>query len=175
MHYFRQMEEPKMRKFLCRLLPMALLAALALTVPQSAVAGNQVPHYDACQNFDVTISATGGNQAVRTTRLKDGIIYTVIAGRGTTLTVGNYNTGKTVTFDTKGSVTRTAENTEAGTVDVALSGTNLFLLFKSDAGGPSTILYTGLVTFTATSDTYTLTTPIEQVSGTQRDICAELK
>lgn len=162
-----------MRKFFCRLLPMALLAALALTVPQSALAANQVPHYPACENFDVTISATGGNQAVRSTRLKDGIIYTIVAGRGTTLTVGNYDTGETVTFDTKGSITRTAEDPEAGTIDVSLSGTNLFLLFDTDEGGPSTILYTGVVKFTATSD-FTLTEPIEQISGTQRDICAEL-
>ncbi|MGX1162375.1 hypothetical protein FBY31_3566 [Arthrobacter sp. SLBN-100] len=155
------------------LLPTALLAA-AITLPPSASAAEKVPHYPACDNFDVTISSTGGNQAVRTTRVKDGIIYTIVAGRGTTLTVGNYETGETVTFDTKGSVTRTAENTETGTIDFALSGANLFLLFDTDAGGPSTILYTGLVRFTATSDDFTLTEPIEQVSGTQRDICAEL-
>lgn len=163
-----------MIKFLRGLAPVALLSA-ALAVPQAASAAPKVPHYPACSTFDVTISATGGNQDVRVTRVKDGIIYTIVGGSGTTLTVGNYKSGETVTFDTKGSVTRTAENTETGTVDVALSGANLFLLFKTDAGGPSTILYTGLVTFTATSDNFTLTEPIEQVSGTQRDICRELR
>jgi hypothetical protein len=168
------MEEPKMRKFLCRLLPAVLLAALALIAPQSALAASKIPHYDACATFDVTIGATGGNQDVRMTRVKDGIIYTIVAGSGTTLTVGKYKSGKTVTFDTKGSVTRTAEDTAAGTIDFSLSGANLVLLFKSDAGGPSTILYTGLVRFTATSADYTLTEPIQQISGTQRNICAEL-
>lgn len=163
-----------MRKFFCRLLPAVLLAALALTVPQSAIAA-KVAHYDACADFDVTISSTGGNQDVRMTRVKDGIIYTIVGGSGTTLTVGKYKSSNTVTFGTKGSVTRIAENTATGTVDVELSGANLFLLFKSDAGGPSTILYTGLVRFTATSDTFTLTEPIEQISGTQRDICSELR
>lgn len=175
LYCFTNLEIITMRRFLCRLLPIALLAALALTAPQSALAADRIPHYDACASFDVTISGTGGNQAVRMTRVKDGIIYTIVAGRGTTLTVGNFTTGKTVTFDTKGSVTRTAENTETGTIDFALSGANLVLLFKADAGGPSTILYTGLVKFTATSDDFTLVEPIEQVSGTQRDICAELQ
>jgi hypothetical protein len=156
------------------LLPAALLVAGTLVVPQPALAAGKVPHYPACETFDVTISATGGNQDVRTTRVKDGIIYTIVAGRGTTLTVGNYKTRKTVTFDTKGSVTRTAENTETGTIDFSLSGANLFLLFDTDEGGPSTVLYNGVVKFTATSDDYTLNEPIEQVSGTQRDICVEL-
>jgi hypothetical protein len=164
-----------MRKFFCRLLPMVLLTALALTVPQPALAADKIPHYDACATFDVTISATGGNQDVRMTRVKDGIIYTIVAGSGTTLTVGKYKSGKTVTFGTKGSVTRTAEDTAAGTIDFSLSGANLVLLFTADNGGPSTILYTGLVMFTATSADYTLVDPIEQISGTQRDICAELK
>lgn len=163
-----------MRKFLCRLLPMAMMAALALTTPQAAFAEKQAVGFPACPGFNVTVTATGGTQDVRMTRVKDGIIYTIVAGRGTTLTVTNVESGDSVTFGTKGSVTRTAQDTTTGTIEFSLSGANLVLLFdKIDVGGPSTVLYTGLVRFTTDKD-FTLLEPMEQVSGTQRDICAEL-
>lgn len=164
-----------MRKILWRLLLTALLAAMTLTVPQSALAAPPVTAYPACPGFDVSIISSGGNQDVRMTRLKDGIIYTIVAGRGTTISVTNADTGKTVTFNTKGSVTRTATNTTTGDIEWELSGANLVLLFdKVDVGGPSTVLYTGLLRFTTDSN-YTLHEPIQQQSGTQRDICAELR
>lgn len=163
-----------MRKFLCRLLPMTMMAALALAIPQAAFAEKPPVGYPACPGFNVTVTSSGGTQATRMTRIKDGVIYTIVAGRGTTLTVTNVKSGESVTFGTKGSVTRTAEDTENNTIDFSLSGANLVLLFdKIDPGGPSTILYTGLVKFT-TNLSYTLLAPMEQISGTQRDICAEL-
>lgn len=162
-----------MRKFLCRLLPMTMMAALALTTPQAAFAGKPVG-YPACPGFNVTVTSSGGTQATRMTRIKDGIIYTIVAGRGTTITVTNVESEESVTFGTKGSVTRTAQDIETGSIDFSLSGANLVLLFdKVDVGGPSTVLYTGLVKFTTDSN-YTLLEPMDQVSGTQRDICAEL-
>jgi hypothetical protein len=167
-------KELKMRKFLCRLLPMAMMAALALTTPQAAFAEKPAVGYPACPGFNVTIESSGGTQDIRMTRVKDGIIYTIIAGRGTTITVAKVGSGDSVTFGTKGSVTRTAQDATTGAIDFSLSGANLVLLFDEiDVGGPSTVLYTGVVRFT-TDSSFTLLEPMEQVSGTQRDICAEL-
>lgn len=163
-----------MRKILARLLLTALLAAMALIAPQSVQAAPPDPTYPACPGFDVSLSSTGGTQDVRMTRIKDGIIYTIVAGRGTTITVTNATSGKSVTFGTKGSVTRSATDIATGNITWSLSGANLVLLFdKVDLGGPSTILYTGVVKYT-TDSSYTLTQPFDQQSGTQRDICAEL-
>lgn len=163
-----------MRKFLWRLLLPALLAAMTLTVPQSVLAAPPDPGFPACPGFNVTIQSSGGNQGTRMTRLKDGILYTIVAGSGTTISVTNADTSKTVTFNTKGSVTRTATDTKTGDIAWALSGANLVLLFdKVDVGGPSTVLYTGLVRFT-TDKNFTVNEPFQQQSGTQRDICAEL-
>lgn len=164
-----------MRKILWRLLLSAALAAMTLTVPQSVLAAKPVVGYPACDGFNVTLEFTGGNQEVRNTQLRDGVIYTIIAGSGTTITVTRVGKiSKSVTFDTKGSVTRSATDTETGNIDWALSGANLVLLFdKVDVGGPSTILYTGVVKFTTDSH-YTLHEPFRQESGTRRDICAEL-
>ena len=163
-----------MRKYLWRLLLTALLTAMTLAVPQSVLAAPPDRGYPACAGFNITVKSSGGNQGTRMTRLKDGIIYTIVAGSGTTISVTNVDTGKTVTFDTRGSVTRTATDATTGEIQWALSGANLVLLFdKVDVGGPSTVLYTGLVKFT-TDKNYTLTEPFQQQSGTQRDICAEL-
>jgi hypothetical protein len=163
-----------MRKILSRLLPAALLAAVALAIPQSVQATPHVPKYPACDDFDVSLSWTGGTQDVRMTRIKDGILYTIVAGKGTTITVTNAKTGESVTFDTKGSITRSATDLETGEIDWSLSGANLVLLFdKVDVGGPSTILYSGVVKY-STDSNYTLTESFQQQSGTQRNICAEL-
>ncbi|MFE8886884.1 hypothetical protein ACFYLX_13655 [Pseudarthrobacter enclensis] len=162
-----------MNKTSMRLLPAALLAAMTLTVPQTATAAPSGP-YQACEGFDVTIESTGGTQATRMTRIKDGVLYSITAGKGTTITVTNVDSLKSVTFGTKGSVTRYAIDQD-GNIQFSLSGANLLLLFKDvDVGGPSTILYTGLVRFT-TDSSGTLHEPIQQASGTQRDICEELK
>jgi hypothetical protein len=153
---------------------MSMMVALALTTPQAAFAEKPAKGYPACSDFNVTVTSSGGTQDVRMTRIKDGIIYTIIAGRGTTITVKNVEGEESVTFGTKGSVTRTAQDIETGTIDFSLSGANLVLLFdRVDVGGPSTVLYTGLVEFTTDSN-YTLLEPMEQVSGTQRDVCEEL-
>jgi hypothetical protein len=164
-----------MRKILLRLLFTTLLATVTLTVPQSVVAAPPtLDEYAACPGFSVTVESTDGTQETRVSRLRDGVIYTVVAGRGTTITVTKAGTDQSVTFGTKGSVTRTAQDTTTGDIEWALSGANLVLLFdKVDVGGPSTVLYTGLVRFTSDRKG-TLDEAIQQESGTQRDICAEL-
>ncbi|MET3949202.1 hypothetical protein [Arthrobacter sp. UYEF36] len=148
----------------------ALLAALTLAAPQSAFAAEPVLEYPGCDGFAITISGTGGNQAVRLLRDKDGVTYTIIGGHGTVLTVGKAGTDKSVTFPTNGSVTKITSYPD-GTADFQLTGKNLFVLFPTDEPGPSTVLYTGRVTF---SNDATGVSTVTSTSGTQRDICAEL-
>jgi hypothetical protein len=156
-----------------RLMPAAVLAAMMLAAPQSAFA-EPVPHYPGCIGFDITISATGGNQATRVTKLRDGIIYSVVGGHGTTLTIGNYTTGKSVTFPTSGSVTHTATDPTTGLTEFQLTGQNVLIQFPTDPGGPTSILYTGRVTYTVITATYDQVGTLTSTSGRQRDLCAEI-
>ena len=155
-----------------RLAPAAaLFAALTLAAPQSAFAAEEpLPDYPGCEKFDITISGTGGNQAERLFRTKDGVTYIIVGGHGTVLTVTNVETGKSVTFPTNGSVTKTKVYPD-GSADFQLTGKNLFVLFPGDDPGPSTILYTGRVTF---SNDIAGVSTVTSTSGTQRDICAEI-
>ncbi|MGP4031765.1 hypothetical protein [Pseudarthrobacter sp. 1C304] len=154
-----------------RLVPAAaMFAALALAAPASAVAADPPPEYPGCEDFNITFTFTGGNQADRVVREKDGVIYTITAGHGTVLTVTNAETLKSVTFPTQGSVTQVTQYPD-GTADIQLTGKNLFILFPGDDPGPSTKLYTGRVTFSNDANGRSTVT---STSGTQRDICAEL-
>lgn len=153
-----------------RLVPAALFAALMLAAPQSAFAADPPPQFPGCTGFDITISATGGNQAVRVIREKNGVVFTTIGGHGTVLTLTNAKTGKSVTFPTNGSVTHIT-NFPDRTAKFELTGQNVFILFPTDTGGPSSILYTGRVVFT--NDANGIST-IQSTSGRQRDLCAEL-
>lgn len=157
-----------------RLVPAAGLAALMLAAPQSAFAADPVPSFPGCDGFNITISATGGNQALRVTNVRNGVIYSVVGGHGTTLTIGNATTGKSVTFPTNGSVTHTASNVSTGTTEVQLTGQNVLVQFPTDPGGPTTILYTGRITYTVVTATNDQIGFLKTTSGRQRDICAEI-
>ena len=150
----------------------ALFAALTLAAPQSAFAAEEPPPvYPGCDDFGITISGTGGNQAQRLLRTKDGVTYIIVGGHGTVLTVTNAeDPTKSVTFPTNGSVTQTKIYPD-GSADLKLTGKNLFVLFPTDNPGPSTILYTGRVTF---SNDVNAVSTVTSTSGTQRDICKEL-
>ena len=149
----------------------ALFAALTLAAPQSAFAADEPIVYPGCEDFGITFTATGGNQAERLFRTKDGVEFTLIGGHGTVLTVTNAeDPTKSVTFPTNGSVTQITSYPD-GTADFQLTGKNLFILYPGDIPGPSTILYTGRVTFS--NDASGVST-VTSTSGTQRDICTEL-
>lgn len=160
-----------MKRIFGRLLPAVLIAGVTLTAPQPAAADVQYP---GCKDFNITFSASGGNQATRVVTLRDGVVYSVTGGHGTTLTFTNASSGKSVTFPTNGSVTRAAVSTTKGTTTYQLSGFNVLILFPTDPGGPSTILYTGRVTFTVETVSGDLVEPVTSSAGRQRDICAEL-
>jgi hypothetical protein len=163
-----------MRKILRALVSAALLAGLTLLAPPAANAEEIFGPYPACPNFEVSLSISGGNQALRLTRVKDGVIYTVTAGSGTTITFNAVdkkgNILKSVTFDTKGSVTKTTTSGDLTTYQVTGFGT--LLLFPTDPGGPSTTVYNGKSTFTLAADGTLVSTVVN--SGRTFDICAAL-
>jgi len=155
------------------LVSAALLAGLTLLAPTVANAENTFG-YPACPNFNISFTTSGGNQALRLTRVKDGVIYTVTSGSGTTITFNALdkkgNIVKSVTFDTKGSVTKTTTSGDTTTFQVTGFGT--LLLFPTDPGGPSTTVYNGKVTFTLAADGTLVSTVVN--SGRTFDICAAL-
>jgi hypothetical protein len=166
-----------MRKILRALVSAALLAGLTLLAPPAANAEEIFGPFPACPEFDVSLSFSGGNQGLRVTRVHDGVIYTVTSGSGTTIkfyAVDPENgklLGKSVTFDTKASVTKTA--TSGGLTDYQINGFGTLLLFPTDQpGGPSTTVYNGTVTFTFDATGTLVNTVVNK--GRQFDICAAL-
>ena len=168
-----------MTKILRALASAALLVGLTMSAPQVATAQDTFGPYPACPDFDVSLTISGGNQALRQERIGDGVIFTVTGGSGTTITfsaVDNQGKNKgdiinTVTFDTKGSVTKT--ETIGDQTTYSITGFGTLLLFPTDEGGPSTTVYTGKVTFTLDSNTGDLLSTVVN-SGRTFDICAAL-
>ncbi|WP_426300377.1 hypothetical protein [Arthrobacter sp. R-11] len=165
-----------MKKILRALVSVALLAGLTLVAPQAANAEDIFGPFPACPNFDVSLSFSGGNQGLRVTRLHNGVVYTVTAGSGTTIKfyAVDRQTGallRSVTFDTKASVTKTAESGDV--TKYTIKGYGTLLLFPTDPGGPSTTVYNGSVAFTLKTATGDLVSTVVN-SGRQFDICAAL-
>ena len=168
-----------MTKILRALLSAALLVGLTMSAPQVAAAQETIGPFPACPDFDVSLTISDGNQALRQERIQDGVIFTVTGGSGTTITfsaVDNQGKNKgdilhTVTFDTKGSVTKTTTVGDVTTFQITGFGT--LLLFPTDPGGPSTTVFNGKVTFTLDANTGDLLSTVVN-SGRTFDICAAL-
>jgi hypothetical protein len=155
-----------------RLAPAAMLAAFMLAGAQPASAAD-FPTSDplpGCPGFDITVSGTNGNQAVKVTREKNGFIRTVTGGDGFILTFTNVKTGKTITVPTNGSVTHTTVRPD-GTTTFTLTGQNVFIFFPTDTGGARTILYTGKAVITNDA---TGKSTFQSASGKQRNLCGAL-
>jgi len=123
-------------------------------------------------DFGVTITGTGSK--VRVKEFDNGVV--IESGKGTLLTVSNNEADASVTFESQGSVKRQVSNGD-GTFTVSATGHNLIGLFPTDEfesgepAGPSLKLYTGRVTYI---DDGNANFTVLSISGTQRDICAEL-
>ncbi|MCY1675645.1 hypothetical protein OVA06_13160 [Pseudarthrobacter sp. SL88] len=153
-----------------RLAPPTLLAALMLIVPQAASAADPV-FYPACPGFDVAVSGVRGNQDVKVTREKNGLVTTKAGGDGFILTLTS-SKGTSITVPTNGSNTTTTKFPGGARKDV-LTGQNVFLYFSGDnAGGttstPATVLYTGRVVITTSA---TGVSTLESASGKQQNLC----
>lgn len=169
-----------------RLGPGALLAALMLTAiqPANAASENSGVIHDkdytngftsvAGESCAFPLKAVGTNGIIHTKEWvdSDGNLSRVFfAGKGVNLTYTNLDTGKSVTIKTAGSVINTTVNAD-GTATLELMGHNGLSLFPSDVpAGPSTKLHIGRVVFTVdVTGVFT----VLSVSGSERDICAEL-
>ena len=164
-----------MNRRMRRLAPATMLAALMLAGAQPASAAN-FPTSDplpGCEDFDITVSGTNGNQTTKVIREKNGFIRTVTGGDGFVLTFTNVETGKSITVPTNGSVTHilAPKPPASGTTTFTLTGQNVFIFFPSDTGGARTILYTGRAVITNDSEGKST---FRSATGKQRNLCDAL-
>ena len=153
-----------------------ILAASALLGGASvATAADQtldLPAGIACEDFDLRIEITGGNQVMRTFRDENGNpVRFLSAGRGSALTLTNLSTGTSLSLRPNGSVTHVTFNPD-GSSTWRTTGHNVLILFPTDIpAGPSTTLTVGQVVFTVdVNQVFT----VMKVRGTSTDICAAL-
>jgi hypothetical protein len=123
-------------------------------------------------DFGLEVDFSGGHRVERVFTDKNGNpIRFLSAGAGFLETFTNLDTGAAVTFPTGGSVSQLKVNPDGTQIFVG-TGFNVIVLFPTDVpAGPSTILYQGR--FVATIDSTGVAT-VQQVTGTQTDICAAL-
>jgi hypothetical protein len=145
----------------------AIVAAPAASFADSL----SLPKGEACADFPVTFTLSGGNQSVRPGHGTGGNPSRVIAaGTGSNVTVINDDTQQAVSFQSNGAVTRTTTNSD-GSQTVSATGHYIIILFSTDVGGPSTTLYTGQVTYTVSP---TGVWEVLSHSGSALDLCAAL-
>jgi hypothetical protein len=152
----------------------AVVAAAVVGAAQPASAA-EPPTFDAgvACSFALDLSLTGGNLDVRNfVGAENGKpVRTVTAGSTGTLTLANHDTGKSISFRSKGvGSTSVFKN---GISTVTYGGQLLLILFDTDIpAGPSTTLYTGRVVYTVDGQgIFTLKT----TAGQQVDVCAALE
>jgi hypothetical protein len=151
----------------------AVLAALILAAPQAASAAEELTYHPACPGFGVAVTGTRGNQDVKVTREKNGLVTTKAGGDGFILTLIS-SEGNSITVPTNGSnTTSTTTKLPGGARKDVLTGQNVFLYFKGDNAGsttstPATILYTGRVVVTTTAEGVST---LESASGKQQNLC----
>lgn len=145
----------------------ALLAAPAASYADSF----SLPQGEACADFPVTFTVSGGNQSVRPANGQGGNPSRVIvAGTGSNVTVTNDDTQQAVSFQSNGAVTRTTTRADGSQI-VNATGHYIIILFSTDVGGPSTTLYTGQVTYTVSPSGVW---EVQSHSGSALDLCAAL-
>jgi hypothetical protein len=161
--------------------PGVLLAGLALISAQPAVAAppepvpptsDVYPEGLLCE-FEVTVSSRGGRASEKTFEDKNGnVVRTLTVATGVVLTVTAEN-GRSVSFKTSGSVTKTS--TKGNIRTVTATGHNGLGLFPSDVPrGPSFTQYSGgriVYTIDLTTGVFTLIS----ASGNATDVCAALR
>lgn len=122
--------------------------------------------------FELQIETAGGNLHTKEFYDRKGELVRIIsAGKGVLLTYTNTENGKSISFNTSGSVSKTTVNPD-GTSTVRASGHNGLIFFPSDVpAGPSTTQYTGTVVYNIDiNGTWTLVS----TSGPAVDVCAAL-
>ena len=126
----------------------------------------------ACNDFDLRVEISGGNQVVKEFMDKNGnVVRMLSAGKGSALSFTNLSTDATFSLKANGSVSHITFNPD-GSYTQAITGHNVLVLFPTDVpAGPSTTLHVGRVVFTVDSNAVFT---VQQVSGQTTDICAVL-
>ncbi|NUT72293.1 hypothetical protein [Pseudarthrobacter sp. C4D7] len=122
--------------------------------------------------FELQIYSSGGNLHTKEFYDREGhLVRMISAGKGVLLTYTNLENGKSISFNTSGSVSNTTRNPD-GTYTARASGHNGLIFFPSDMpAGPSTTQYTGTVVYNIEKDgTWTLVS----TSGPAVNVCAAL-
>jgi hypothetical protein len=121
----------------------------------------------ACRDIGLRVDGYGTGTTSR--QLPNGDV--ISAGTGYTLVFTKMGSDKSLTLNSNGSV-QFASTSSSGVTRLALMGHNVVILFPTDNGGPSTILYVGQANVTIdAAGTWTVT----KVAGTSLDICAALR
>jgi hypothetical protein len=152
---------------------------LASTIGVANLAGAQtvsdtLPAGLGC-SFPLTYTLVGQQPVSKQWKDENGKVVRLLqAGKGTTNTLTNANTGASITLKPSGgSVSRGTLSTDGTFYTYVATGFNTLIWFPSDVpAGPATTLYIGRVVYTVdiATGTYTLV----GTSGKQTDICALL-
>ncbi|BCW54428.1 MULTISPECIES: hypothetical protein [unclassified Arthrobacter] len=165
-----------MKRFLTALVSFMGATSLAIVSAPSATAAPDLDvNFDAgvaCE-FPLDVLGTGSTARTHELTVHNGDVGLIIeAGKGYTLTYTNSDTGKSITFRSNGSVSKTVVDPKTGAATVRISGHTGLILFPSDIpAGPSTTQYIGTVVFTIDPEGVF---DVQSVSGTAIDICAAL-
>lgn len=149
----------------------AAMSVAALFVTAQPAQADTLPAGLGCP-FELQIEGTGGNLHTKDFYDRNGnLVRTITAGKGVLLTYTNLDNGKSISFNTSGSVLKKTYNRD-GSYTARASGHNGLIFFPSDVpAGPTTTQYTGTVVYTVdTSGTWTLVS----TSGQAVDVCAAL-
>jgi len=160
---------------------LAALASVGLIIALAAPAAAAEPDWQmdfaagtpfaACAGFNLHVDGYGsGPQVGREFAGRGGTVLYLQAGTGYAMTFTNPSNGTTISTKSNGSLGWTAVYPD-GSQKVALMGHGAVILFPTDIGGPSTVLYTGRVTVDVSAGgVWTVT----KTAGTATDICAAL-
>jgi hypothetical protein len=166
------------RTVLVVIVTLVLLAGSTMPVLAQEGCSNPDEHTTYCPagigcDFALQIdSGDGGPQNAHWFVDKEGsVLGGIVAGRGNALTYSHLSSGKTMSTQANGAVSRYTFNPD-GTTTVAMLGHSVVILYPTDVpAGPSTTLYVGQVVFTVDgSGVWTFV----KSSGTALDICAAL-
>lgn len=165
-----------------RVMPMTLLAAMALAPAQPAFAAPPVavpagsvtiPAGQGCEGFDLKLAGSDGMVRVVAVKDKNGTQDRIITvATGVTITYTNLDTGESISFKTSGSVTSVV--TDGNVQTVTATGHNGLILFPTDVpAGPTSTQYSGgKIVYTINTATGVFT--LISASGNPTDVCASL-
>lgn len=159
-----------------RAVVVVVVALVLLAGPAVSVFAQETiisfPAGGACEfPLQIDIGSGGPSHQHQFVDKSGNVVGEISAGRGNPMTYTNLSTGKTMSTQANGAVSRTKLNPD-GTTTLALIGHNVVILYPTDVpAGPSTTLYVGQVVFTVDGNgVWTL----EKTSGKSLDICAAL-